>query len=98
MKDFIINNAEILGTITVFLLAYFLPNPKIFSVGKKVGEKIPKKLREELADKIDSFEQGLRGQNVDGDGSLTSNEQINEGVSKLKVDLGLEESNLKNKV
>lgn len=98
MKDFIINNAEILGTVAVFFIGLFLPNPKIFSVGKKVGEKIPKKLREELADKIDSFEQGLRGQNVDGDRSLTSNEQISEGVSKLKVDLGLEESNLKNKV
>ena len=98
MKDFIINNSEILVTIGVFFIGLFLPNPKIFSVGKKLGEKIPEKLRVELADKIDSFEQGLRCKEVDGDGSITSNEQISEGVSKLKVDLGLEGSKSKNKV
>lgn len=98
MKDFIMNNSELIGIIAALVIGWFLPNPKVNLFGKKVGEKIPKKLREELADKIDSFEQGLRGQNVDGDDSITSNEQISEGVSKLKVDLGLEESNLKNKV
>lgn len=98
MKDFIMNNSELIGIIAALVIGWFLPNPKVNLFGKKVGEKIPKKLREELADKIDSFEQGLRGQNVDGDDSITSNEQISEGVSKLKVDLGLEESKSKNKV
>ena len=44
MKDFIINNAEILGTIAVFFIGLFLPNPKIFSVGKKWEKKFLKNL------------------------------------------------------
>lgn len=91
MKDFLMNNTDFLITVGVFIIGLLLPNPKLNFFGKKVGEKIPTKLREELANKIDAFEQGLRGKNVNGDSSITSNEQITQEVDKLKIDLGLKE-------
>lgn len=91
MKDFFMNNTDFLITVVVFVVGLLLPNPKINSFGKKIGEKIPGKLKIELANKLDAFEQGLRGKNVNGDSSITSNEQITQEVDKLKIDLGLKE-------
>lgn len=90
MKEFLMNNMEIIGVIAAFILGWVLPNPKVNQAGKKLGEKIPKKLAIELADKLDSLEQGLRGQTYLGNKSIISNEQLSEGMDKVKVDLGLE--------
>lgn len=90
MKEFLMNNMEIIGVVAAFILGLVLPNPKINRAGKKLGEKIPKKLAIELADKLDSLEQGLRWQTYLGNKSIISNEQLSEGMDKVKVDLGLE--------
>ncbi|MEQ3306235.1 hypothetical protein AAA294_01980 [Fusobacterium varium] len=91
MKDFFINNMEMIGIIGAFIIGLILPNPKIWRFGKNVGDKLPSKIAKELADKLDSFEQGLRGKEYKGDKTIVSNEQIKEETEKLKVDLGLKE-------
>lgn len=91
MKEFLINNMEVIGVIAAFLIGLVLPNPRIWKFGKNVGDKLPRKLKNELADKLDSFEQGLRGKEYNGDKSIVSNEQAAEEAEKLKIDLGLKE-------
>lgn len=91
MKEFFINNMEFWGILGAFILGWILPNPRVWKIGKEVGDKLPEKLKKELADKLDSFEQGLRGKEYLGDKSIASNEQIKEETEKLKVDLGLKE-------
>lgn len=91
MKEIIMNNMEIIGIIAAFIIGLILPNPKIWSFGKKVGNKLPTKLKNELADKLDSFEQGLRGKEYNGNKNIVSNEQVKEETEKLKIDLGLKE-------
>lgn len=91
MKEIVMNNMEIIGIIAAFIIGLILPNPKIWKFGKNVGDKLPIKLKNELADKIDSFEQGLRGREYNGDKNIVSNEQVKEETEKLKIDLGLKE-------
>lgn len=91
MKDFFINNMEMIGIIGAFIIGVLIPNPKVWRLGKVTGEKLPSKIAKELADKLDSFEQGLRGKEYNGDKTIVSNEQIKEETEKLKIDLGLKE-------
>ena len=44
-----------------------------------------------IADQIDSFEKGLRQQDINGDSSIVSNEQLLKETEKLKVNLGLDQ-------
>lgn len=92
MKDFIMNNMELIGIIGGFLIGWFLPSPKVNKAGRVVGEKLPEKLKMELANKLDAFEQGLRGQEYNGDSNVVSNEQLSQSTEKLRVDLGLKDS------
>lgn len=91
MKEIVMNNMEIIGIIAAFIIGLILPNPKIWKFGKNVGDKLPIKLKNELADKLDSFEQGLRGKEYNGNKNIVSNEQVKEETEKLKIDLGLKE-------
>lgn len=81
---------EIILTGITFLIAWLLPNPKIKWLGKKTGEKIPKKLAMTIKEKLDAFEEGLIEENVNGNKDIISNEQLKEKSNKLKLDLGLE--------
>lgn len=92
MKEFIMNNMELIGIIGGFLIGWFLPNPKVHATGASIGEKLPEKLKIELANKLDAFEQGLRGQEYNGDSNIVSNEQLSQSTDKLRVDLGLKDS------
>lgn len=44
-----------------------------------------------IADQIDSFEKGLRQQDVNGNVSLITNDQLSSGTKSLKMNLGLEQ-------
>lgn len=81
---------EIILTGITFLIAWLLPNPKIKWLGKKTGEKIPKKLAMTIKEKLDAFEEGLIEENINGNKDIISNEQLKEKSNKLKLDLGLE--------
>ncbi|MBC2851949.1 hypothetical protein H5J22_11125 [Cetobacterium sp. 8H] len=43
------------------------------------------------ADQINSFEKGLRQQDVNGNVSLITNDQLSIGTKSLKMNLGLEQ-------
>lgn len=60
MEDFIKNNMELIGILGAFIIGWFLPNPKLKAIGAKIGAKLPRKLRNTLAEKLHSFEDGLR--------------------------------------
>ena len=88
--NFAQEHQEVILTGVTFLIAWLLPNPKIKWLGKKTGEKIPKKLALVIKNKLDAFEEGLIEDHVNGDKNLISNEQLKEKSDKLKIDLGLE--------
>lgn len=44
-----------------------------------------------IADQIDSFEKGLRQQDVNGNVSLITNDQLSKETKNLKMNLGLEQ-------
>lgn len=87
--NFLVEHKEIVLLIAGGIIGIVLPKAKAHLLGKKVGEKIPKKVAIILADQIDAFEKGLRNENYQGDKNLISNEQLSEKTEKLKVDLGL---------
>lgn len=74
-----------------FLIGLVLPKAKANLLGKKVGQKIPKKLAVIIADQLDAVEKGLRQQDVDGNTDLITNEQVSEKFKDLKVNLGLDQ-------
>ncbi|WP_319370616.1 hypothetical protein [uncultured Ilyobacter sp.] len=89
------------GVITVpiimFVVGVLIPKEKVFVIGSKAGKKLPKNISLQLAEYMNSFEQGLLDATYEGDKSIVSNNQVSEAVGKIKIDLGLEESSLKKK-
>lgn len=95
--EFIQEHIELIFLLIGAVIGVLLPKAKTNLFGQKVGQKIPKKLAIMIADQIDSFEKGLRQQDVNGDSSIVSNEQLLKETEKLKINLGLEQQ-LKGKV
>ena len=89
--NFIIEHKDICLLVLGAVIGVILPKAKTNLLGRKVGEKIPKKIAIMLADQIDSFEKGLRQQDVNGNISLITNDQLSKETKNLKVNLGLEQ-------
>lgn len=89
--NFIIEHKDIWLLVLGAIIVVILPKAKTNLLGKKVGEKIPKKIAIMIADQIDSFEKGLRQQDVNGNVTLISNDQLSSGTKNLKMNLGLEQ-------
>lgn len=89
--NFLLEHKELAFIIIGTIIGVALPKAKTNLFGQKVGQKIPKKIAIMIADQIDSFEKGLRQQDVNGDSSIISNEQLLKGTEKLKVNLGLDQ-------
>ncbi|MGL5427212.1 MAG: hypothetical protein ACRDAS_04785 [Cetobacterium sp.] len=85
------NHIELICLLIGAIVGGLLPKAKTNLFGQKLGQKIPKKLAVIIADQIDSFEKGLRQQDVNGDSSLVSNEQLLKGTEELKIKLGLDQ-------
>lgn len=92
MKEFFMEHIEFFGILGGFIIGWVLPNPKVNKAGISLGEKLPEKLKIEIANKLDAFEQGLRGQEYNGDSNIVSNEQLSQSTDKLRIDLGLKDS------
>ena len=88
--NYIIEHKDILFLVLGAILGIVLPKAKTNLLGRKVGEKIPKKIAIMIADQIDSFEKGLRQQDVNGNLSIVSNDQLKKETENLKINLGLE--------
>ncbi|WP_407536242.1 hypothetical protein [Cetobacterium somerae] len=58
--NFIIEHKDILLLALGTIIGIVLPKAKANLLGRKVREKIPKKIAIMIADQIDSFEKGLR--------------------------------------
>lgn len=80
MEDFIKNNMELIGILGAFIIGWFLPNPKLKAIGAKIGAKLPGKLRNTLAEKIHSFEDGLK--------ESSDNENITDNKVNIDLDVG----------
>lgn len=88
--NFIIEQKEIWLLVLGAIIGVILPKAKTNLLGRKVGEKIPKKIAIMIADQIDLFEKGLRQQDVNGNVSLITNDQLSKETESLKINLGLE--------
>lgn len=88
--NYILEHKDILFLVLGGILGIVLPKAKINLLGRKVGEKIPKKIAVMIANQIDSFEKGLRQQDVNGNVSLITNDQLSKETESLKINLGLE--------
>ncbi|WP_291943400.1 hypothetical protein [Cetobacterium sp.] len=88
--NYILEHKDILFLVLGVILEIVLPKAKINLLGRKVGEKIPKKIAVMIANQIDSFEKGLRQQDVNGNVSLITNDQLSKETESLKINLGLE--------
>lgn len=89
--NFIIEHRDIWLLALGAVIGVILPKAKTNLLGRKVGGKIPKKIAIMIADQIDSFEKGLRQQDVNGNVSLITNDQLSKETKNLKVNLGLEQ-------
>lgn len=89
--EFLIEHKEVIFIGLGVLIGTFIPVAKTHLIGRKVGEKIPKKLALAIADHLDAFEKGLRDENYRGDKNLISNNQLSQRKQKLMLDLGLEQ-------
>ena len=89
--EFIQEHIELICLLSGAIIGAILPKAKTNLFGQKVGQKIPKKIAIMIADQIDSFEKGLRQQDVNGDNSVISNEQLLKETEKLKANLGLDQ-------
>lgn len=89
--EFIQEHIELICLLVGAIVGVVLPKAKTNLFGQKVGQKIPKKIAIMIADQIDSFEKGLRQQDVNGDSSIVSNEQLLKETEKLKINLGLDQ-------
>lgn len=89
--EFLIEHKEVIFVGLGVLIGAFIPVAKTHLIGRKVGEKIPKKLALAIADHLDAFEKGLRDENYRGDKNLISNNQLSQRKEKLMLDLGLEQ-------
>lgn len=87
--NFIVEHKDVLFLFLGAILGVVLPKAKTNLLGRKVGEKIPKKIALMIADQIDSFEKGLRQQDINGNVSIISNDQLIKETKNLKVNLGL---------
>ena len=89
--EFFNQNKEIIFVGLGIIIGAFLPLAKTHFIGKKVGQKIPKKLAIIIANHLDAFEKGLRDENFNGNKNIISNDQLTEKKEKLMLDLGLEQ-------
>ena len=89
--EFIQEHIELICLLGGAVIGVILPKAKTNLFGQKVGQKIPKKIAIMIADQIDSYEKGLRQQDVNGDNSVISNEQLLKETEKLKANLGLDQ-------
>ena len=89
--EFIQNHIELICLIGGAIVGAILPKAKANLFGQKVGQKIPRKVAIAIADQIDAFEKGMRQQDVNGDSSIVSNEQLLKGTETLKINLGLDQ-------
>lgn len=92
--EFLTEHKDIIFIGLGFLIGALIPKAKANLFGQKVGQKIPRKVATMIADQIDAFEKGMRQQNVNGDSSLVSNEQLLEGTENLKINLGLDQKSM----
>lgn len=88
--NFLLEHKELWFIIIGAVIGSLLPKAKVYLLGKKVGEKLPKKTAIMIADLIDEFEQGLRNKDFKGNKNIISNEQLSEETKKLKINMGLE--------
>lgn len=89
--EFLVEHKEVILVGLGVIIGAFIPVAKTHLIGRKVGEKIPKKLAIAIADHLDAFEHGLRSEEYKGDKNLISNQQLSEKTEKLKIDLGLDQ-------
>lgn len=89
--EFLVEHKEVILVGLGVIIGVFIPVAKTHLIGRKVGEKIPKKLAIAIADHLDAFEHGLRNEEYKGDKNLISNQQLSEKTEKLKIDLGLDQ-------
>lgn len=89
--EFIQNHIELICLIGGAIVGAILPKAKANLFGQKVGQKIPRKIAIAIADQIDAFEKGMRQQDVNGDTSIITNEQLSKATEKLKIDMGFDQ-------
>lgn len=89
--EFIQNHMELICLLGGAIIGVLLPKAKTHLLGRKVGEKIPKKVAIMIADQIDAFEKGLRNEDYRGDKNLISNDQLSKRTEKLILNLGLDQ-------
>lgn len=89
--NLIIEHKDILLLALGAIIGVILPKAKTNLLGRKIGEKISKKIAIMIADQIDSFEKGLRQQDINGNVSLITNDQLSKETKNLKLNLVLEQ-------
>ena len=88
--EFLTEHKDIIFIVVGFLIGTLIPKAKANLFGQKIGQRIPGKVAIAIADQIDAFEKGMRQQDVNGDSSIVSNEQLLKGTENLKINLGLD--------
>lgn len=89
--EFLMEHKEIISGIAGILFGILMPKKKINLFGQKLGKKFPEKVVLNFADHLDAFEKGLRQQDVNGDTSIITNEQLSKATENLKINLGLDQ-------
>jgi len=89
MLDFLKDNIGMVVPFIVFVIGWLLPPLKFNEIGKKVRGMIDSKIAGMVAERLDAFEKGLLGKDVDGNSDVISKDQLKEEVEKMKIDLNL---------
>lgn len=89
--EFLMEHIEIISGIAGILFGILMSKKKINLFGQKIGKKFPEKVVLNFADHLDAFEKGLRQQDVNGDTSIITNEQLSKATEKLKIDMGFDQ-------
>ena len=82
-------------SIVAGIVCLLLPSPLLLKAGDKAGDAVEKlageKARNMAYDMLHGLVEGFKGGNYEGDENLISNDQLDEGLDKYKVSLGLED-------
>ena len=87
MLNFLLEHKDILCLVGGAILGALIPKAKIYLLGKLLGKQFPQTITLKIADIVDTFEQGHRNAEFNGNKNIISNEQLHEGAKKLKNDL-----------
>jgi hypothetical protein len=89
--EFLSKYGLVIFSAIIFLGGILKFKQKAHELGDNIGDKLPESVRQEIGAYLESFAEGLKGEEYDGDGNLVSNPQIDSAIQKVKIDLGLKE-------